>query len=396
MENSINFLHPIDTIKSSTDGRLFHKIDGNWTETKNILYKSEYKLPTNDIGNDGDFYAKYYRKYNYILFSEDFTQNCWNKNHCTLNVEPTLNFPYNNPTKLSATNELSEHGLDYLFYNELRNTYTFSVYVRKNEIQHFQILLSDSKEKYGVRMNINLITNVASVEKFGVTDDIEDYKGNVEVCDNGCVRVWVSAKFKTTIILKAGLKMLNENMNNIFQPENETSGLFINGTQLVMSDEPEEYILSNGKYATQLVLKKLFRKVDGEWIETIGKIHYLIEEPTESIGVNDDLACLDAIITLNPMVHFGSSETVGRWDRPVGTMYYNPYQDKWFVKTKRGEYSLMFKEPRPNYYGAAIAMSLNQQVYQTANRYGAVRHMKGFNTGGNRNFWIRNTGKTRI
>ena len=68
MENSINILHPIDTIKSSYDGKLFQKIDEKWVETNNILYKSEYKYPTNDVGNDGDFYAKYYRKYNYILY----------------------------------------------------------------------------------------------------------------------------------------------------------------------------------------------------------------------------------------------------------------------------------------------------------------------------------------
>lgn len=396
MENSINILHPIDTIKSSFDGKLFHKLDGNWTETNNILYKSEYKYPTNDIGNDGDFYAKYYRKYNYILYSEDFSQKSWNKNHCNINVEPTLYFPYNNPTKLSATNELSEHGMDYLFYNELRNTYTFSIHVRRNEIRHISILLSDSKEKYGVKLNTNLITNVATIERFGATDDIENIDGNIEILSDGVVRIWVTAKFKTTLILKAGIKLLNDNMNNIFQPENETSGLFINGAQLVISDIPEEYILSNGKYATQLVLKKLYNKIDGEWVEKGGKIHYLTSEPTQSFGLNGDLACLDSIITLNPMVRFGTSENVGKWVRPVGTMYYNPYQDKWFVKTKKAEYSLVFKEPRPNYYGAAIAMTLNQQVYQTANRYGAVRHMKGFNTGGNRNFWIRNTGKTRI
>ena len=93
MENSINFLHPLDTIKSSTDGKLFRKNSNKWEEVDGILYKSEKKLPTSEIGNNGDFYAKYYRKYNYFLYSEDFTQNAWNKNHCNLNKESTIVFP---------------------------------------------------------------------------------------------------------------------------------------------------------------------------------------------------------------------------------------------------------------------------------------------------------------
>ena len=396
MENSINFLHPINTIKSSTDGKLFKKEGGFWSETNNILYKSEKRMPTDDLGNVGDYFVRYLRRYNYFLYSEDFSQNCWNKNHSKVNKEPSLFFPYNNPSKLTATEELSEHGLDYLFYNELRQTYTFSIYAKRNEIKNIALGLSDQYEKYGVNIKTNLITNTATVTQFGATDDIENTSGNVEVLDNNVVRISVTAKFKSTLILKAGIKLLDENMNHIFQPINETYGLFINSAQLTESSTAEEYIFSNGTYASCLIFHKLFNKTNEGWIETNGKIHYLTDEPTNDYGNNEDLACLDAIISFEPLIKAGSSETISRWDRPVGTMFYNPHKDKWYVKTKKGDYSLVFRDPKPNYYGAAIAMTMNQQVYQTANRYGHVRHMKGFNTGGNRNFWIRNTGKTRI
>ena len=396
MENSINFLHPIDTIKSSTDGKLFHKINGNWTETKNILYKSEYKHPTNEIGNDGDFYAKYYRKYNYILYSEDFDNKPWNKVSCKTNKEDSLSFPYNSPSKLTASEELNSHSLDYIFYNKLKQIYTFSVYVLKNEAENIMLSFGEQNDRYGVKAIFNLNTLESSINEYGETNDIENINCGLQSLNNNVVRVWVTAKFRTTLILKASIKLLNENNEETFLPENDTYGLFINGIQLVESSNPEEYILSNGKYATQLVLDSLYKKENKEWVKTPNNIHYLDEEPSSTTGINGDIACIDSIIGLNPLIKVGSSETVGRWDRPVGVIFYNPYKDKWFVKSKKGEYSLVFKSPKPNYYGAAIAMSLNQQVYQTSNRYGRVRHMKGFNTGGNRNFWIRNTGKTKI
>ena len=74
MENSINFLHPIDTIKSSSDGKLFKKDGDIWDEIDSILYKSEKRMPTDDLGNVGDYFARYLRRYNYFLYSEDFSQ----------------------------------------------------------------------------------------------------------------------------------------------------------------------------------------------------------------------------------------------------------------------------------------------------------------------------------
>lgn len=63
---------------------------------------------------------------------------------------------------------------------------------------------------------------------------------------------------------------------------------------------------------------------------------------------------------------------------------------------KKGDYSLVFVNPKPNYSGAALAITLNQQIYQTYERYGRPSHFKGFNTGGNYNFWIKNAKHSRL
>lgn len=396
MENSINFLHPLDTIKSSTDGKLFRKNSNKWEEVDGILYKSEKKLPTSEIGNNGDFYAKYYRKYNYFLYSEDFTQNAWNKNHCNLNKESTIVFPYNPATKMTATVENTEHSMEYLFYNELRTPYTFSLYVRKNEIRHIALMLSEQDEKYGYVIKVNLINNTFTQSQFGTTSDIKNASANIEKIDDNVVRIWVTAQFNTTLILKAAIKLMNENNNYIFSVPNETYGLFINGAQLVESIKPEEYILSNGKYATALMLQQLYNKINNNWSEINNTILYLNKEPTSTVGNNGDLACMDSIIKLNPLILFGNSENINRWKRPIGTLHYNKNKDKWYVTTKKGDYSLVFVNPKPNYSGAALAITLNQQIYQTYERYGRPSHFKGFNTGGNYNFWIRNTKHSRL
>ena len=395
MENSINFLHPIDMLKSSTDGKLYKKIENSWKEISNVLYKSEKKLPTPELGNKGDYYAKYYRKYNFFLYSEDFTQNAWNKVNCNLNKESTIMFPYNASTKLTATTEVSQHGLEYLFYNELRTPYTFSLYVRKNEIRHISLILSEQDDNYGYRMKANLINNTVSHEQFGETSDISNGSANIEEIDENVVRIWVTAQFKTTLILKASIKLLDEDENYEFSVPNETYGLFINGAQLVQSLKPESYILSNGKYATALMLEDLYCKNES-WEKTGKKVIYLNNGLNNSYGDDGDIACLDAIITFKPLILAGSSDNINRWHRPVGTLHYNKNKDKWYVTTKRGDYSLEFLKPKPRYKEAAMAISLNQQIYQTYDRYGRSSLFKGFNTGGNYNFWIRNSGKTRL
>lgn len=391
MENSINFIHPLNTILTSSDGYLYRKEDNNWVNINQTLYKSEFNLPSLDIGNEGDYYAKYLRKYNYILFSEDFFNVSWNKNNVILNKESTLKFPNSEVTKIMASNELSEHSIDYIFYNKLRQVYTFSIYVQKNELQHLSLSFSNEDETYGYIAKFNLINNTHQSNVFGNSDDVFNTNTHIEVIDDNVVRLSITAQFNATLILKIALKLLDNTYNPIFKPLNNTFGLFINGAQLVESNVPQAYIISNGKYANQLILEQLFQKVNNVWKSLPNTIYYINDISDTSIGTNNDLACVNSIITLNPAIKIGNGTNISKNNRQIGMLRYNDNTKKWYVTTKRGDYSLCLSNPKPDFKAVAMAITLNQQTYQTYSRYGAYSNRRGINSGGNYNFWSRNS-----
>ena len=93
MENSINFIHPKALIQTSTDKKLFVKENGDWKEKDSELFKSEYHLPSEE-GKTGDYFAKYYRRYNYIKYSENFEEYPWNINNLTLSTKVIISLIY--------------------------------------------------------------------------------------------------------------------------------------------------------------------------------------------------------------------------------------------------------------------------------------------------------------
>ena len=157
MENSINFIHPKALIQTSTDKKLFVKENGDWKEKDSELFKSEYHLPSEE-GKTGDYFAKYYRRYNYIKYSENFEEYPWNINNLTLSKEPLFRFPYNICQKIKGLQTYGEHSLSYNFYNDLNTPYTFSIYAKLGDLSNIQL----SSE------NINL-ANVGTSKQLRVT-----------------------------------------------------------------------------------------------------------------------------------------------------------------------------------------------------------------------------------
>jgi len=96
-------------------------------------------------------------------------------------------------------------------------------------------------------------------------------------------------------------------------------------------------------------------------------------------------------------------------------MYYDNKEGYWYIKTnkslrrvvvgQRGNediirtfYSdcrLMLEDQTADHKAIAMAITLNQQTYNTYSRYGIKYHRNGFNTGGNTNYWMRNYSRTR-
>lgn len=401
MENSIIFEHPKDRIISSTDDKLFKKIDGEWIEIDNDLYKSEKKYPTTE-GVNGDYFVKYLRKYNHFLYSEDFSQNVWNKDDIMVTKEPSLSFPKNICSKLTATKTLSKHSMSYVFTNELEKYHTFSLYVKPNELHRLQISLTDYTNSYGFKANANFEDKTISTESFGDVSFVNLYGANIDetvitYADRSTFnyfRIWLTVKFDKALRLSANITMLDEDDNEIFEPIDTNDGLFINSAQLSLNTVPEEYTICDGTFKKSLYLEHLYQKIDNKWSIINNELHYITTlDINNEFGNDSDIATKTSIIKIDPILLCGNSSTVNVFRRPVGTIRYSTLYKKWYVQGRpQLEYSLEYSVPKPSYNKASMAISLNQQTYQTYTRYcyPKIDHRKGIcNTGGCYNDWNR-------
>lgn len=414
MENSVDFIHPKSLIQTSSDKKLFVKSNSGWEEQDNIMYKSEYHLPS-DEGNNGDFFAKYYRRYNYIKYSENFTLYPWAKRKCSVRDNQLYKFPYNNCKELYDFEEYGEHALVYEFYNNFNTIYTFSIYAKLRNLRKIQLALMDYHEEYGVKARFDLSTGTGSLIPYGSQVGITDTNYSIELADEtmNVYRISITASIGNAIALKAKINVLDNSFNEEFSIDSGNT-ICINGAQLSKSANVEPYLYSNGKYASALSFEKLYKKENNTWIETNNNVYYLTEKPSE-IGIIGDIAVMDSILCLYPFVRFGNTENVSRLDRPLGFMYYDNKEGSWYIKTRKSirkvkvgkvgndwiertfysDCKLMLGSQSADRKAIAMAITLNQQTYNTYNRYGLKLMRPGFNTGGNTNFWMRNYSRTR-
>ena len=419
MAKSININHSTNEIMASSEGTLFVKQNGIWNDiSEKNLYKSEYKYPTSDIGNDGDYYVKYSRSYNYIKYSNDFTKsNYWYQNNIVVSPDSDIAFANSYATKLIASRHNTEHSLTYAISNDLtskQTPYTFSIFVLANEMNKIALSMVDGKENYGIRCIFNVMTHTkdfsyvginpsdeSSFTKFGLkSNELSDVNYGLESYESGYVRIWITGRFKTTGVIKFKINTLNNSGELIYPNTSETDGLFINGAQLSKSTIPNDFVVSNNKGDYFLELEKFYRKDEGEWVEYPNKVLYFKDLPNDLLGNSGDIACQDALIYLSPLVKFGTSINI-KSPKPEGIIFWNQKIDSYYVKGKRGIYKLMHRNAKPNNYGPSMAFTLSNKNYQTWCSNAATPHMqprgldfrKGYNTGGNMNFWNRNKSK---
>lgn len=401
MEKSIIYIHPMDTITTSTDGKLYKKVDGEWVEIKNTLYKSEKKYPSNQ-GVNGDYYAKYLRKYNHLLYSEDFTQSIWNKDNLTVASEPSVIFPNNACSKIFATQSSTKHSMSYVFSNDVGKYYTFSLYVKPNEFNRLQISLTDYLQNYGYKLNANFDSKTVDMQPFGDVSYVSSNSGQIEeiIITNAdkttfnYFRIWLTVKFDRALRLSANITMLDNNGNEVFEPSDITNGLFINAAQLACNTVPENYVKSEGTFKTSLYFENLYQKINNAWQIIDNSLLYVESENIPNdIGNDGDIAVKSSIIKVEPAIMVGNASTTSIFKRPAGTIHYSTLHKKWYVQTIPGiEYSLEYDVPKSGFKGIAMAISLNQQLYQTYSRY-CYPHpsiQKGIsNCGGCYNDWSR-------
>lgn len=417
MKTSINLLHPMNLIQTYTDNQMFVKTGEGWRESSYNIYKSEKSLPDNDLGNNGDYYAKYTRRYNLIKNSENFTAQEWHTNNITYASEDSVVFPYNPSFKAKGFTKRELHQCYKTFSMEEGLPYTFSLFAKANELFNIRLSLCNYEMTYGVNVTANLYEGTIKIATFGNASNIVTYGGRIEPfdADNGVYRISVTAYFRNINIGRLKFNILNNAGNDVFVAPSPEHGLFINGAQLSQSSSAEDYLYTNGKTASAISFDALYRKINNEWLVTNNKLYYFLDNTIDN-GVGDvgDLGFNFAMLNLEPFIRFGNAHNTNKFRNPEGFMYYDDSKNAWFIKTRKslkiipvgknsdgqvieriiyGDCQLMLEgESESNVrHQIAMAITLNQQTYNTYNRYGMNIPKHGFNTGGNTNFWTYNS-----
>ena len=417
MESSINIFHENDFIKTSSDEKLFVKRESGWEELENVLYKSEKISPDSSFGNHGDYFAKYYRRYNHFKYSEDFTEKTsdkfWTSYSCSFdNSTKYYDFPYGHSKKMKGLTTNKEH---YIQCSTLNNggDYTFSIYVRPAEITQLVISLYDDRFQNGVGVRISLDDEVEH-EILYYGDSTKYIFNNVFITEideeNKIYRVGISARFLTSTFVYFKFNLCRRN-SIIFKTDVDNYGMYINAAQLTYNVSLDEYIKTQGKTKSALTLTNIYHKVGNEWFEIQSKLYYVTGFMDNEIGKIGDIATLTPILNIGPYMKLGDGTSVDKFDRPISYMYYNPKDGHYYIKTKKslseqiigynnGEpikkvtYSdcrLMYDELKPNYDALIHAILLNQQSYQHYTRcsdFGRqVSHRYGIGTSGCLSFY---------
>ena len=439
---AIHIDHTKPLLATTNDSHFYEKREGAWYPIIANLYKSEFnEIPSNDLGEVGDYYAKYFRRYNYIQYSEDFTKkildpitkkevDVWNKSKINLVQEPMLWFPEDaNPYKMRASTDNSKHFMYHMFHCTKNAPHTFSIFVKSNDFYRIKISLGNATDEDGISNTVNLLNGTFNIETYGNPNRCQNYSGTCSMYDdsNDVYRISVSGIILDTINIRVSVKLLDNNGNEVFQPLDDKKGLFINGAQLSKNSTLENYLSSDSKYATSLSFTNLWKKMSpdsshpissyptGYWKEIPNYLHQLSEEPSIELGENGDIATIDAILTLKPFVIFGNAKesitvpdktssnsviikdketnptikshtiTLTKGIKDRGTLFYSKKNDAWYIRTKKGNCRLMLKTPAPNYYDTAMAMTLGQQTYMTYNRGAKFVFRHGRNLAGNMN-----------
>ena len=409
MSNSIIFKHQDGLITTSNEKRLFKKIgeeiDGQlkykWVEQPGVmLHKSEINLePKKEDGNNGDYYASYIQKQNEIIYSEDFTQDIWYSNNITLKKASDILFPFNAPTIVYPDKSNSKHNLSYYFANN-EEIYTFSIYFMGNSKLNIGLMLSNNEETNGYKINFNSDAGNAigdlnleeKITKSFIGEELPIYGHTIEKISENTYRISITGQILTYPTIKATIQILDNELNEEFEPENSTFGLWINAAQLDKNaTQPSRYIYNNGEITLINSFYKLYHKSNDDWnpLES-NRVLYSKDIPSSKIGNEGDICCIESLLTLEPYVRFGSSSTTTKEANNAGIIFYDKSKNKWFVRTgskKNDVYELVYKNASTTKHDMAMALTLNQHTYHTYNGYGKYSFRKGFNTGGNMNFW---------
>lgn len=333
MENSINIFHNEHKILSAFDNTFFKKNGNEWEKINNKKIFKGTDVPNNMIGSEGDYYIYYSEISNYIINSENFTSEGWINLNNNFRMDTSLIYPNSNCFKMIPNQEVSKHYIAYKFANPIIDNmpfWCFSLYVRPNEYNYFELALTDDSETNGikVRYSITLDTRKQYVVDYSLTK-IGDLSPEELIYDestygiiketNGFYRIFIAAQFTNIGQLQCKFSIL-KNQNGVileeFANNNLTSGLFINSAQLSKSIGPIEYILSNGNISKVFKYGFIYQKGENNiWnkLPSYISVYYGSENPKKYFGQSGDLYFHNPIIKVGEFVRFGKNTLFKCW-----------------------------------------------------------------------------------
>jgi hypothetical protein len=331
MQKSINFFHDEDKILTSYDNIFYVKKDNEWEEVENkSIFKGEGE-PSNNEGDEGDYYIKYDKIYNLLNSSEIFNKYGWTANNVSfMNINNTYNeyIPYAKCKKICPNSNNTTHDISYnVLANDSGKYWCFSIYVSPQEFNYFQISFSNYSETFAIKSKFSrvlmnrryVLSKELEITGDPVANDFENDDISYDIIDvgNNFYRIFLSCKFNITTDLKFKFSIL-KNDNGIIKDKyantSANTGLFINAAQLTNTKEPMEYVVTSNYSFSYYNFDSLYKK-ENNWVKLpeYNMVHYGDDEPSNSLGMNGDIYFYNSIIKLGEVVRFGENHFYYGW-----------------------------------------------------------------------------------
>lgn len=228
---------------------------------------------------------------NLLKYSEDYSQSQWSKNNSTIDTNSIIS-PNGTLTanKFIEDNTTNTHRLNQILFSASNDTYTFSVFAKKNGRSDFHLSISDSATgQANILVDLDNGTFTNGVKPTGSWTNVS---GGIENYGNGWYRVHVTGDKNAGTNIIADLELYNNARN---YTGDGISGIYVWGAMLEQASYPTSYIKTEAIAVTRLVdscevasgLENIINQKEGVfYIE----FEYLYETTTDSsTDANRDL-----------------------------------------------------------------------------------------------------------
>ena len=185
---------------------------------------------------------------NILKRSEQFDNATWSKNNSSINSNSIIS-PNGTLTadKFIEDNTTNTHRLNQIFFSASNDTYTFSVFVKKNGRSNFHLSISDSATgQANILVDLDNGTFTNGVKPTGSWTNVS---GGIEELASGWYRVHVTGDKNAGSNIIADLELYNNARN---YTGDGISGIYVWGAMLEQASYPTSYIKTEASAVTRL------------------------------------------------------------------------------------------------------------------------------------------------